>query len=47
MSRWNTDADELGAELAYALSEDLDPIEYLKQRHRAQGWNGPREEDPG
>jgi len=43
MSRWTTDSDELGAEIAYALGEDLDPIEHLKRQHRAAGWNGPNE----
>ncbi|WP_179204593.1 hypothetical protein [Halobacterium hubeiense] len=45
MSRWNTPSDELGAEIAYALGEDLDVIEYLKQQHHAAGWNGPEEAD--
>jgi hypothetical protein len=41
MSRWSTDPDELGAEIAYALHEGIDVIEHLKRKHQAEGWNGP------
>jgi len=37
MSRWSND-EEVRAEIAYAIGEDLDVLEHLKQRHKAQGW---------
>jgi hypothetical protein len=40
MSRWNRDPDEIRADIAYAVGEDLDIVEYLRQHHRAAGWSG-------
>lgn len=39
MSRWNRDPDAIRMDIAYAAGEDLDVLEHLRQRHRAEGWN--------
>lgn len=46
MTRWNRDPDAIRRDIAYAVGEEMDVVEYLRQRHRATGWaTPPRQED--
>ena len=38
MSRWNREPDEIRTDIAYAVGEDLDVVEHLRDRHHAEGW---------
>jgi len=40
MSRYGRDTDEISADIAYAIGEEMDVVEYLEQQTRARGWNG-------
>lgn len=37
MSKW-TDSRDRGADIAYALTEDLDVLEHLKRVHESEDW---------
>ncbi|WP_435175687.1 hypothetical protein [Halorussus sp. AFM4] len=40
MARWKRDADEIRADIAYAVGEDQDIISLLRAQHHGRGWNG-------
>lgn len=40
MSKWSRSPEATKADIAYAVGEDIDVIEHLKQQHHARGWNG-------
>lgn len=40
MSRYGRDTEEIAGDIAYAVGEDMDVLEYLEQQTRARGWHG-------
>jgi hypothetical protein len=40
MSRYGRSREEIDLDIAYAVGEGMDVVEYLRQQHRARGWNG-------
>lgn len=40
MSRYGRDTDEIDLDIAYAVGEGMDVLEYLREQHHVRGWNG-------